>query len=220
MMEIAVLVSGGGTNLQALIDRIADGSLQGVRICCVIASREGTFAATRADRAGIPNSVLRRGAFIDLESYDAAMLALLEKSGAELLVLAGFLSLLGPAVVHRYHNRILNIHPSLLPSFGGKGMYGLHVHEAVLASGAKWTGATVQFVNEAYDEGPILLQQPVRVRPDDTPESLQARVMAEAEQILLPEAVRLISLGRVHIDGHRTIIDDEWQVTNSQEEKA
>lgn len=209
MMNIAVLASGGGTNLQALIDRITDGTLQGVRIGHVMASREGTFAASRADKAGIPSSVLRRGAFADLESYDAAMLALLEKFDIELVVLAGFLSLLGPVVVHHYRNRILNIHPSLLPSFGGKGMYGLHVHEAVLASGVKWTGATVQFINEEYDDGPILLQQPVRVLPDDTPEALQARVMTEAEHILLPEAVRLVSLGRVRIDGRRTIIEEE-----------
>ncbi len=208
-MNIAVLVSGGGTNLQALIDGVADGSLPGIRICQVIASREGIYAQTRAERAGIPFTVIRRAAFPDMDGYDAAMLLRLEESGAQLVVLGGFLSLLGPAVLHRYRDRIINIHPSLLPAFGGKGMYGLHVHEAVLESGVKWTGATVQFVNESYDDGPILLQKPVRVMPDDTPATLQARVMAEAERILLPEAVRLISLGRVRVDGRRTIIENQ-----------
>lgn len=208
-MNIAVLVSGGGTNLQALIDGVAAGSLPDVRICQVIASREGTYAQTRAELAGIPVAVIRRSTFPDMDGYDAAMLFRLEESGAQLVVLGGFLSLLGPAVLHRYRDRIINIHPSLLPAFGGKGMYGLHVHEAVLESGVKWTGATVQFVNESYDDGPILLQKPVRVLPDDTPATLQARVMAEAERILLPEAVRLISLGRVRVDGRRTIIENQ-----------
>ena len=208
-MEIAVLVSGGGTNLQALIDRTADGFLPKVHIGLVIASREGTYAQTRAEKAGIPFMVIRRGDFPDIASYDDAMLHALESKGIELMVLAGFLSLLGPSVVSRFHNRILNIHPSLLPSFGGKGMYGIHVHEAVLERGVKWTGATVQFVNEVYDDGPILLQQPVRVQPDDTPASLQARVMKEAEHVLLPEAVRLISLGLVRFDGRKTIIADQ-----------
>lgn len=208
-MNIAVLVSGGGTNLQNLIDRIADGTLSGVRICRVIASKVGTFAQTRAEKAGLPFSVVHRKDYPDLDSYDETLLRLLEQSGTELVVLGGFLSLLGPRVVDRYRNRILNIHPALLPAFGGKGMYGLHVHEAVLDSGVKWTGATVHFINENYDDGPILLQQPVPVRQDDTPESLQARVMAEGERLLLPEAVRLIAHGRVRIVGNKTWIDEE-----------
>jgi phosphoribosylglycinamide formyltransferase-1 len=172
-MNIAVLVSGGGTNLQNLIDRIKDGTLSGVRICHVIASKEGTYAQPRAEKAGLPFSVVRRKDYPDLDSYDETLLRLLEQNGTELVVLGGFLSLLGPRVVDRYRNRILNIHPALLPAFGGKGMYGLHVHEAVLDSGVKWTGATVHFINENYDEGPILLQLPVPVKQDDTPESLQ-----------------------------------------------
>ena len=208
-MEIAVLVSGGGTNLQTLIDRIADGFLSSVRIGLVIASREGTYAQIRAEKAGIPFMVIRKGDYPDINSYDVAMLDALEGKNIDLMVLAGFLSLLGPLVVSRYRNRILNIHPSLLPAFGGKGMYGIHVHEAVLERGVKWTGATVHFVNEVYDDGPILLQQPVCVQQDDTPASLQARVMKEAEHVLLPEAVRLISLGLVRFDGCRTMIVDQ-----------
>ncbi len=207
-MNVAVLVSGGGTNLQTLIDGISDGSLADIRICQVVASREGTYAQTRAERAGLPVVVVNRKAYVDLASYDAAMLRHLESSQTELVVLGGFLSLLGPQVVQRFPNRILNIHPSLLPAFGGKGMYGLHVHRAVLASGVKWTGATVHFLNESYDDGPILLQHPVPVCPDDTPESLQERVMREAERLLLPEAVRLVAQGRVKIQGSRTWIED------------
>lgn len=214
-MNIVVFVSGGGTNLQNLIDRIADGYLSDVRICRVIASREGTYAQTRAEKAGLPVSIVSRKDFSDMEGYDETLLQLLEHSGAELVVLAGFLSLLGPRVVERYRNRILNIHPALLPSFGGKGMYGLHVHEAVLESGVKWTGATVHFINENYDDGPILLQQPVPVRQDDTPESLQARVIAEGEHPLLPEAVRLVTRGRVRIVGNKTLIDEEAEHPDS-----
>lgn len=210
-MNIAVLVSGGGTNLQNLIDRIMDGTLSGVRICRVIASKEGTYAQIRAEKAELPFSIIRRKDYPDLDSYDETLLRLLEQNGTELVVLGGFLSLLGPRVVERYRNRILNIHPALLPAFGGKGMYGLHVHEAVLESGVKWTGATVHFINENYDDGPILLQQPVPVKQGDTPESLQARVMAEGERILLPEAVRLIARGRVRIDGNKTWIDEETE---------
>lgn len=206
-MNIAVLVSGGGTNLQNLIDGVSDGSLAGCRVCRVIASRDGTYAQQRAENAGIPVTVIRRSAFPGMEEYDAAMLACLDASGVELVVLGGFLALLGPAVLARFKDRIINIHPALLPAFGGKGMYGIHVHEAVLASGVKWTGATVQFINETYDDGPILLQKPVRVLQDDTPATLQARVMSEAERVLLPAAVRMIARGQVRIEGRRTIID-------------
>ncbi len=208
-MNVAVLVSGGGTNLQTLIDRVADGSLAEIRICQVIASREGVYAQTRAEQAGLPFAVVDRKAYIDMESYDLAMLRKLESSAAELVVLGGFLSLLGPRVVSRFRNRILNIHPSLLPAFGGKGMYGLHVHRAVIERGVKWTGATVHFLNESYDDGPILLQQPIPVYADDTPERLQKRVMIEGERVILPEAVRLVACGRVRIQGNRTWIKDK-----------
>ncbi len=197
MLSAAVFVSGGGTNLQALIDRIAVGTLPGVRIAFVLSSRRGAFAEQRAAAAGIPVEHAVRSEFPTQEACDAHVLGLLERHSVGLVVLAGFLSCLGPAVVAAYRGRILNVHPALLPKHGGEGMYGIRPHRAVLAAGEKTTGATVHFVDEAYDHGPIVLQKRVRVRPDDTPESLQARVMARAEQKILPEAVRLFAEGRL-----------------------
>ena len=206
-MNVAVLVSGGGTNLQSLIDGIRVGLLKRVRITRVIASRPGIHALERAALAGIPTAVVRRKEFTDMAGYDAAMMRELTDAGAELIVLAGFLSLLGPEVVNTFRNRILNIHPALLPAFGGKGMYGIHVHEAVLAKGVKWSGATVHLINEDYDEGPILLQKPVEVLQGDTPETLQKRIMDEAEHELLCRAVQLMEEGRVLVaDGRTTIL--------------
>ena len=206
MFNIAVFVSGGGTNLQAILDQIENGQLAKVRIACVIASKPGTFAEVRAEKAGIPCHVVRRADYPDLAAYDQALLDALIPYDIQLIVLAGFLSLLGPGLVTAYRHRIINIHPSLVPSFCGPGLYGLKPHIAALEYGVKVTGATVHFVDEHYDEGPVLLQKAIDILPDDTPEVLQARVMRDAEQIILPLAIRLIADGRVRIEGRRTII--------------
>lgn len=198
-MNIAVLVSGGGTNLQAIIDQIRDGRLPGVRISLVISSNPGAFAIKRAEAEGIPIRVFSRKNYSGGEEYDAEVLSALIESKAELVVLAGFLSLLGPKVTRHYTNRIINVHPALIPSFCGPGMYGIKPHQAVLARGVKVSGATVHFVNENYDEGPIISQKAAEVLPDDTAESLQQRIMTECEQVLLPESIRLIADNRIQI---------------------
>ena len=205
-MNIAVLVSGGGTNLQAIIDRIENKTLRGVRIAGVISSSHTAYALERAQKYNIPSRVISKKDYADLDAYDGAMLEALTADGAELVVLAGFLSLLGPKVVKAFSNRIINIHPALIPSFCGHGMYGIRPHEAALKKGVKVSGATVHFVNEQYDEGPILLQKSVEVRQDDTPESLQLRIMKECEQVILPEAIQLIADGKVCIEDNRTYI--------------
>ncbi|NLO62162.1 MAG: phosphoribosylglycinamide formyltransferase [Clostridiaceae bacterium] len=198
-MNIAVLVSGGGTNLQAIIDQIRDGRLPGVRISLVISSNPGAFAIKRAEAEGIPIRVFSRKNYSGGGEYDAEVLSALIESKAELVVLAGFLSLLGPKVTRHYTNRIINVHPALIPSFCGPGMYGIKPHQAVLARGVKVSGATVHFVNENYDEGPIISQKAAEVLPDDTAESLQQRIMTECEQVLLPEVIRLIADNRIQI---------------------
>lgn len=209
MFRLAVLVSGGGTNLQAIMDRIADGYLENTEIGCVIASRPGTYAQIRAQAAGIPCIVCCRQDFSDNNAFDQAMLALLQARTIDLVVLAGYLSLLGAPVVRAYQNRIINIHPSLIPSFCGHGLFGIRPHQAALDYGVKLTGATVHFVDEQYDTGPILLQKAVSVMPHDNAESLQQRVMEQAEQILLPEAIRLISRGLVRVNGRKAIRTEE-----------
>ncbi len=188
-VRIAVLVSGGGTNLQALIDAERAGALGCGQIALVIASRPGVYALERARRAGIETAVVDRRTAAD---PDGEMAALLSAHRIDLVVLAGFLSILGEKVLERYTDRILNIHPALIPAFCGRGMYGLRVHEAVLRAGVKVTGATVHLVNEVVDGGRILLQKAVEVKEGDTPESLQRRVMEEAEWVLLPQAVRMM----------------------------
>ncbi len=212
ILKIAVFVSGGGTNLQAILDQIADGRLPGVRVIGVIASRSGTFAEERARRAGIPVAVVSRAACAGIDAYDDAMLAALDGfpgGPPGLIVLAGFLSLLGPRLVGTYSGRIINVHPALVPCFCGPGMYGIRPHEAVLARGVKVTGATVHFVDEHYDEGPIILQKAVAVEPGDTPQTLQQRVMKEAEQVILPEAIRLFASHRIVMDGRIVRIREE-----------
>lgn len=209
MINIAVLVSGGGTNLQALLDAQEAGQLHGGRIVRVISSRPGVYALERAAKHGVAVSVVERRRFDSAEAFDAALLKELEACGAELVVLAGFLSILGEAVTARYRNRILNVHPSLIPAFCGKGYYGLKVHEAALAYGVKVTGATVHFVNEIPDGGAILLQKAVAIRSDDTPETLQLRVMQQAEWELLPRAVSLFCEGKIHLNGNVAVIDGE-----------
>jgi phosphoribosylglycinamide formyltransferase-1 len=209
MLKIAVLVSGGGTNLQALIDARKAGKIPGGEIALVVSSSAGAFALERARRAGIPAAVLPRRRFAAQEEYDGALLALLEKNGIGLVVLAGFLTFIGPRVVERYRNRIINVHPSLIPSFCGPGFYGLHVHEAALRRGVKVTGATVHFVNEVCDGGPIILQKAVEVLPGDTPQTLQRRVMEQAEWKLLPRAVALFCQDRLSVENERVIVKGE-----------
>ena len=189
--KIIVLVSGGGTNLQALIDAQNRGELGGGRITCVISSKPDAYALVRAKNAGIPVRVLRRKDFADTESYSTAMLEAFYEEYADLIVQAGFMTILDAKICRAYPNKIINVHPALIPSFCGKGYYGLHVHEAALEKGVKVTGATVHFVNEVCDGGPIILQKAVPVEQGDTPETLQKRVMEQAEWHILPEAVRL-----------------------------
>ena len=192
MLNIAVLVSGGGTNLQALLDAQAAGEIHGGRIALVLASKPGVYALERAQRAGVPSGVIVRREFPTQEAYDDALLARLAEAKIDLVVLAGFLTIISERVVARYENRILNVHPSLIPSFCGEGFYGLRVHEEALRRGVKVTGATVHFVNNVCDGGPIVLQKAVAVEEGDTPETLQKRVMREAEWIILPQAVETV----------------------------
>ena len=189
-VKTAVLVSGGGTNLQALIDAEKAGSLPHVEFVSVISSRPDAYALTRAKNAGIPGYVVERKGSTQAD-FERGILDLLEKVGAELIILAGFMSILSADFVGRYPRRILNVHPALLPAFGGKGYFGLHVHEAALERGVKVTGATVHYVNEIADGGEIILQKAVDVLPGDTPETLQRRVMEQAEWLLLPRAAEL-----------------------------
>jgi phosphoribosylglycinamide formyltransferase-1 len=196
-MRIAVMVSGGGTNLQALLDAQDSGGLGGGEITLVISSRRDAYALERAAKRGIQTIVLRKRDFAGESALDAAMLEALRAKGIGLIALAGYLSMLGPAVLGEFGGRILNVHPSLIPSFCGKGFYGLRVHEAALEYGVKITGATVHFVNEVYDGGRIVLQKAVEVLPGDTPESLQQRVMREAEWQIFPQAVGMFCKGEI-----------------------
>ena len=193
MVRIAVMVSGGGTNLQALIDAQKRGMFPKGTIELVISSSENAYALERAKQAGIEILIIARKNYVSSELFDLANVTALKDHEIDLVVLAGYLSILGPAMIQAYPERILNIHPSLIPSFCGKGFYGLKVHEEALARGVKVTGATVHFVNEIPDGGRILIQKPVNVQDDDTPEVLQKRVMEEAEWIILPEAVRQVT---------------------------
>lgn len=199
MLKLTVLVSGGGTNLQAIIDRIADGSIHGAEIVRVISNNPGVYALERAEKAGIPSQVLSPKDFASREEFNDALLAALQASGADLVVLAGCLVAIPPQVVKAYPNRIINIHPALIPSFCGKGFYGLHVHEKVLERGVKVTGATVHFVDEDLDHGKILLQKAVEIPDGITPEELQQKVMREAEWIILPKAIDMIADGQIPI---------------------
>ena len=206
MLKIAVLVSGGGTNLQAIIDAIADGTLTDTQIVTVISNNAGAYALERAKAAGIAASCISPKNYESRALFNEALLETVQASGADLIVLAGFLVVIPGQMIRAYRNRIINIHPSLIPSFCGTGYYGLKVHEGVLARGVKVTGATVHFVDEGTDTGPILLQKAVEVRQDDTPQSLQRRVMEEAEWKLLPRAIDLIAHDRVRVEGAKTVI--------------
>ncbi|MBS6614143.1 MAG: phosphoribosylglycinamide formyltransferase [Anaerotruncus sp.] len=207
MLNIAVFVSGGGTNLQALIDAQNRGELKNGKIKFVLASNSGAYALERAKKAGIESAVVSRKEYDSKEAYDKAVLKVLENKNIDLIVLAGFLSILGSELVEKYKNRIINIHPSLIPLFCGDGFYGLKVHEAVLASGMKVTGATAHFVNEITDGGAIILQKAVPIEQGDTPEILQYRVMRLAEWEILPKAVSLFCTGKIRIEGNKTVIE-------------
>lgn len=193
MVRAAVLVSGGGTNLQAIIDAKRAGKIPSAELALVVASNASAYALTRAENAGIAHAVLRKEKGEALADYGERLLTLLRENAIDVVVLAGFLTILPENVIHAYDHRILNIHPSLIPSFCGDGFYGLHVHEAALKRGVKVTGATVHFVNEITDGGDIIAQKAVEVLPGDTPETLQRRVMEQAEWILLPQALEQVA---------------------------
>ena len=193
MVRVAVLVSGGGTNLQAIIDAKAAGKIPSAELALVLASNDKAYALERAANAGIPSEVLRKAKGEEPSLYGERLLEVLHKHNIDLVVLAGFLTILPENVIRAYDHRILNVHPSLIPSFCGDGFYGLRVHEAALEKGVKVTGATIHFVNEITDGGDIIAQKAVEVLPDDTPETLQKRVMVEAEWVLLPQAVEMVA---------------------------
>ncbi len=207
MKNIVVLVSGGGTNLQALMDAQGRGELRNGQITCVLSSNPDAYALTRAKNAGIPGRVVPRKDYPDNKTYTEALAAALQEEHADLIVLAGFMVILDKSLIQAYENRIINVHPSLIPSFCGDGFYGLHVHEKALAKGVKLTGATVHFVNEICDGGPIILQKAVAVENGDTPEILQRRVMEQAEWKILPEAVSLFCEDRLTVVDGRAYVD-------------
>ena len=210
MLRVAVCVSGGGTNLQAIIDAIAGGKIENAQIVRVISNNRNAYALTRAQKAGIEGICVSPRDYESREKFNEALLACLKETDPDLIVLAGFMVAVPACVIDAFRGKIINIHPALIPSFCGKGYYGLHVHEKVLQRGAKVTGATVHFVDEDLDHGPILLQKAVEVKEGDTPEVLQRRVMEEAEWILLPRAISLIAMGKVTIDENGiTHISDE-----------
>ena len=208
MLKVVVLVSGGGTNLQAIIDSIQKGIVTNTEIAAVISNNKNAYALERAKKAGIPAECISPKNFESREVFNEALLAGIKKYEPDLVVLAGFLVILPQALIQEYRNRLLNIHPSLIPSFCGTGYYGLKVHEAVLARGNKVTGATVHFVDEGTDTGPILLQKAVAVKYGDTPEVLQKRVMEEAEWELLPKAIDAVANGKVLFEDGKAYITE------------
>ena len=208
LKKIAVLVSGGGTNLQALIDAQARGELGQGKIVTVIASKDGVYALERAERAGIESFAIPRCDYPDAKAYTKALTEALTEREIDLVVLAGFLTILDEVIYEKFPNRIINVHPALIPSFAGQGYYGLKVHEAALEKGVKISGATVHFVTPECDGGPIILQKAVEVKEDDTPESLQRRIMEEAEWKILPEAVRLFSDGKLTVKNNKVYIGE------------
>ena len=207
MLKLAVLVSGGGTNLQAIMDGIASGSITNAKIVTVISNNKNAYALTRADQAGIPASCISPNDYADSEAFHEALLKALVESEADLIVLAGCLVVIPEMIIDRFPNRIINIHPSLIPSFCGTEYYGLKVHEGALARGVKLTGATVHFVDKGTDTGPIILQKAVEVLPDDTPKSLQQRVMEQAEWVIMPKAIDLIANGKVKVQDGKVLIE-------------
>lgn len=208
MKNIVVLVSGGGTNLQALIDAQNRGEIKNGRITCVISSKEGAYALERAAKNGIPSRVIPRSGYESREAYSKTILEALREEKADLVILAGFLIILDQSVPAAFPNQILNVHPALIPSFCGPGYYGLKVHEAALAAGVKLTGATVHFVSEVCDGGPIILQEAVPVKNGDTPETLQRRVMEQAEWKILPRAASLFCQGKITVRDGRAYVEE------------
>ena len=208
MKNIVVLVSGGGTNLQALIDAQNRGEIKNGKISCVISSNPNAYALTRAQNNKISTEVIRRKDFAEFDEYDNALTELLKRKNADVVVLAGFMTILGSKVISAFENKIINIHPSLIPSFCGEGYYGLHVHEAALKKGVKVTGATAHFVNEVCDGGPIIIQKAVEIQNGDTPEILQKRVMEQAEWKILPKAVSLFCEDKIIVKDNKTEILD------------
>ena len=200
MLRLAVLVSGGGTNLQVILDAITAGSVTNAEVVKVISNSRKAYALERAAAAGIPTACVTRREYPDAEDFDTALLAELQEAQADLVVLAGCLVVISQRIVDAYPNRIINIHPALIPSFCGTGYYGLGVHEAALARGVRVTGATVHFVDGGTDTGPIILQKAVEVKQNDTAKELQLRVMQEAEWVILPKAIDLIANGRVTVE--------------------
>ncbi len=208
-MKMVVMVSGGGTNLQAIIDSIKNGQITNAEIAGVISNNKNAYALKRAEENGIPGRCVSPKDYASRREFNEKLLETVEAFSPDLVVLAGFLVVIPPAMIERYRNRMINIHPSLIPSFCGKGYYGLKVHEAALARGVKVVGATVHFVDEGTDTGPIILQKAVEVQQGDTPEILQRRVMEQAEWKILPRAIDLIANGKVQVVENRTIIEEE-----------
>lgn len=209
MLKVGVLVSGGGTNLQAVINAIRSGYIKDTSIVTVVSSKQEAYALERARKSQIPGIVISRKQYNDFRSYDLALVEHMQKYNVELVLLCGFMSILGEHFTSQFKGRIINIHPALIPSFCGKGYYGLKVHKEALRYGVKITGATVHFVELEVDAGPIILQEAVEVRDDDTPETLQKRVMEQAEWKILPEAVKLYAEGRLKVQGRRVLIQEE-----------
>ena len=208
MLKIAVLVSGGGTNLQAIIDKIAEGVITNTEIAVVISNNKNAYALERAKQAGIEAVCVSPKDYENREQFNQEFLKTLDSYQVDLVVLAGFLVVIPPAMIQKYENRIINIHPSLIPSFCGTGYYGLKVHEGALARGVKVTGATVHFVDEGTDTGPIILQKAVEVQNGDTPEILQRRVMVQAEWEILPRAIHLIANGKVTVKDKKAVVEE------------
>lgn len=208
MLKIAVLVSGGGTNLQAIIDKIAEGVITNTEIAVVISNNKNAYALERAKQAGIEAVCVSPKDYENREQFNQEFLKILDSYQVDLVVLAGFLVVIPPAMIQKYENRIINIHPSLIPSFCGTGYYGLKVHEGALARGVKVTGATVHFVDEGTDTGPIILQKAVEVQNGDTPEILQRRVMEQAEWEILPRAIHLIANGKVTVKDKKAVVEE------------
>ena len=207
MLKIAGLVSGGGTNLQAIIDAVGAGTITNTEISLVVSNNKNAFALERAKNAGIPAKCISPKDFDNRELFNEALLAELDQAQVDLIVLAGFLVVIPEQMIQKYRNRIINVHPSLIPSFCGTGYYGLKVHEAALARGVKVSGATVHFVDEGTDTGPIILQKAVEICQGDTPEILQRRIMEQAEWVILPQAINLIANGKVSVKDNKVVIE-------------
>lgn len=216
MLRVVVMVSGGGTNLQAILDAVDDGKITNAEIVAVISNNEGAYAIERAKKHQIPAFVVSPKAYETRDLFNEALLATVDACKADLVVLAGFLVKIPEEMIRAYRNRIINIHPSLIPSFCGKGYYGLKVHEAALERGVKISGATVHFVDSGTDTGPIIMQKAVAVLPDDTPKTLQLRIMEQAEWKILPRVIDLIAHGKVKVDGRKVTVIGQDEEGGSQ----